>query len=293
MNEPLYDDNKRNDEYYNKVVDTAKYILSKTEHRPKIAVICGSGLGGLAELVENRECFNYSDIPNFQSSTAPGHKGRLVFGNIGGKCCVCMQGRLHMYEGYSSKTVVFPIRVMKHLGVETIIVTNAAGGLNGKYKIGDLMIMKDHIFLPGLAGNNPLVGPNDDRFGVRFPSMSDTYNPELRKLAKSVAVELGYDAFIHEGVYAMQAGPSYESVSECRLIKILGGDVVGMSTVPETITAQHLNMRILALSLVTNECVTEFDSLVKANCEEVLQTGQDQAAVCQKYIETIISKLDD
>jgi len=290
MQEPSFVQNVRNDEYYNKVVETAEFLNSSTNHRPKIAIICGSGLGTLADILEEATYFPYSTIPHFQESTAPGHKGKLVFGNLGGKPCMCMQGRLHMYEGYSPQTVVFPIRVMKMMGIETIIVTNAAGGLNPKYRIGDIMIIKDHINLPGFAGVNPLMGKNDDRFGIRFPSLSDTYNINLRKLAKKTGEELGYD-FIHEGVYAMQPGPCYETVSESRFLKMMGADVVGMSTVPETLTAQHLGMNILAFSLVTNECVTEFDSSVTANCEEVLQTGKDMAKICEKYILTIVKSM--
>lgn len=271
---------------------TADWLLSNTQVRPTVGIVCGSGLGGLAEMLKDREVIKYSDIPNFPQSTVHGHAGQLVFGTLKGKPCVCMQGRFHLYEGYSIQKITLPMRVFKLMGVETMIMTNAAGGLNQDYKVGDVMIIKDHINMPGFAGVSPLTGPNDDRFGVRFPCMSDAYDRELRQLAHDVAAELSYSDFLQEGVYCVLGGPSFETIAECRLLHKLGADAVGMSTVHEVIVARHAGMRCFALSLITNRAVMDYDSQEKANHEEVLEAGRQRAEQLEKLVSTMVARLE-
>ena len=275
---------------YENIEKIASILLSKTIHRPKIGIICGTGLGGLAETLTDAESLKYEDIPSFPTSTVQGHEGKLVFGNINGKTVVCMKGRFHMYEGYPTSKVTLPIRVMKLMGVEMLIVTNACGGLNENYKAGDVMIIKDHIDIPGMAGGNPLVGQNDEKFGPRFPAMSEAYDKELRLLAKKTADKMGFD-FIQEGVYAMQAGPCFETVTECRLLQLLGADVIGMSTVPEVVVARHCSMRVIGISLVTNMCILEYDADVKANHGEVLETANLREKEMQSYVKKLVDNL--
>lgn len=272
---------------YEDVQATADFLLTRTKHIPEIGIICGSGLGRLVDMLDDVEAFDYADIPNFPISTAPGHAGRLVFGILGGKTCVCMQGRVHMYEGYPGWKLVFPVRVMKLMGVDTLIATNAAGGLNETYHEGDMVILKDHINLPGLCGLNPLMGPNDDRLGCRFPALSEAYDRELRKLGMTIATQLGFD-FVKEGVYCVQTGPCYETVTECKLMKTLGADMTGMSTVPEVMAARHCGMRVFAMSLITNMCVVDYDSDKIANCEEVLETGKKRSKDMQQMISEVV-----
>ncbi|XP_029499106.1 purine nucleoside phosphorylase-like [Oncorhynchus nerka] len=271
---------------------TAEWLLSRTEIRPLVGIVCGSGLGGLAEMLKDQMAFKYSDIPNFPQSTVHGHAGRLVFGMLKGKACVCMQGRFHLYEGYPIHKVTMPMRIFKLLGVETVILTNAAGGLNQDYKVGDIMIIKDHINMPGFAGNNPLAGPNDERFGVRFPSMSDAYDREFLQLAQGVGAELGFGDFLREGVYCVLGGPSFETIAECRMMNRLGADAVGMSTVHEVIVARHCGMRVFALSLITNQAVMDYDSQEKANHEEVLETGQLRAKQLERLVSNMVTHIE-
>ncbi|XP_036395234.1 purine nucleoside phosphorylase 4b [Megalops cyprinoides] len=269
---------------------TTEWLLSKTRHRPKIAVICGSGLGLLADCVTNKQSFCYKDIPNFPVSTVPGHEGCLVFGYVKDKSCVFMQGRFHLYEGYSSCKVTFPVRIFKLMGVETIIVTNASGGLCQDFKVGDIMIIKDHINLPGFAGQHPLCGPNDERFGIRFPCMSDAYSKELRKLALDISAELGYSNFVREGVYCMVSGPNFETIAEARMLQVLGSDSVGMSTVPEVTVAKHCGLRVFGLSLITNQVSLDYSREEKVNHEEVLQISKMRAEMLQKVVNTLIAR---
>ncbi|NXP10768.1 PNPH phosphorylase, partial [Thinocorus orbignyianus] len=273
--------------------ETADWLRAHTDHRPKTAIVCGSGLGGLADILENKTVFPYEDIPHFPRSTVAGHVGRLVFGELSGQPCVCMQGRFHYYEGYSVSTITFPIRVFFLLGVEILIVTNAAGGLNPHFQVGDIMFIRDHISLFGLAGQNPLRGPNDERFGVRFPCMSDAYEQELRGLAMESAQELGFLNFIREGVYCLLPGPCYETIAECHLLQALGADAVGMSTVPEVITARHCGLRVLGISLITNKVVMSYSSQEKANHEEVLRVSVVRAEDLQKLVMHLLSKLGE
>ncbi|KAK9709117.1 Purine nucleoside phosphorylase [Basidiobolus ranarum] len=275
---------------------------------PKIGVVCGSGLGGLVESLQDTVEFPYESIPGFPHSTVAGHAGKLVFGLLAGKPAVCMVGRFHFYEGHVLKHTVLPIRVMKLLGVETLIVTNAAGSLNHtKCQIGDIMIIEDHINLPGMTGNNPLVGANLEAFGPRFPPVNDAYPRELRSLAFRASRELGIRQFVKEGVYCFVSGPSYESPAEARFLQSVGGDVVGMSTVPEVLVARHCDLRVLGFSLVTNFVVNrrertadeespEFNLPVESevatpNHEEVLAVGvmrsKDMQNLVQKIVELI------
>lgn len=278
---------------YDECKATAEWLLSNTEVRPLVAIVCGSGLGGLGDMLKDRVVFNYCDIPNFPQSTVHGHAGRLVFGTLNGKPCVCMQGRFHLYEGYPIQKTTLPIRIFKLLGVESVILTNAAGGLNQDYKVGDIMIIKDHINMPGFAGNNPLVGPNDERFGVRFPCMSDAYDRDLLHMAQEVGVELGFQNFLREGVYCVLGGPSFETIAECRMLHKLGADAVGMSTVHEVIVARHCGMKVFALSLITNQAVMDYDSRGgKANHDEVLETGKLRAEQLQKLVFTLVTRME-
>ncbi|ELV13305.1 Purine nucleoside phosphorylase [Tupaia chinensis] len=261
---------------------TAEWLLSHTKHRPQVAVICGSGLGGLANRLTDTQAFDYSEIPNFPQSTVPGHAGRLVFGILSGRACVMMQGRFHMYEGYP---------LWKLLGVDTLVVTNAAGGLNPKFEVGDIMLIRDHINLPGFSGQNPLKGPNDERFGVRFPAMSDAYDRSMRQKAHSTWKQMGEQRELQEGTYVMLAGPSFETVAESRLLHMLGADAVGMSTVPEVIVARHCGLRVFGFSLITNKVIMDYESLEKANHEEVLQSGKRAAQKLEQFVSILMASI--
>ncbi|MBN3287638.1 PNPH phosphorylase, partial [Polyodon spathula] len=226
------------------------------------------------------------------SSAVPGHEGRLVFGDLKEKACVFMQGRFHLYEGYSLCKVTFPVRIFKLLGVETIIVTNASGGLCKDFKPGDIMIIKDHINLPGFAGQHPLCGPNEERFGIRFPCMSDAYNKDLRKLALDISAQLGYSDFVREGVYCMVSGPNFETIAEARMLHILGSDSVGMSTIPEVTVAKHCGLHVFGLSLITNKVSLDYSKEEKVNHEEVLAVCKMRAEMLQNLVNTLIAKCD-
>ncbi|XP_077444963.1 purine nucleoside phosphorylase 5a [Stigmatopora argus] len=271
---------------------TADWLLARTAVRPSVGIVCGSGLGGLAAVLKDQVAFDYKDVPNFPQSTVHGHAGRLVFGTLKGRSCVCMQGRFHLYEGYPVQKVAMPMRIFKLLGVDTVILTNAAGGLNQDFKVGDIMIVKDHINLPGFAGTHPLVGLNDERFGVRFPCMSDAYDRELQQLAVDVGQELGFGDLLKEGVYSVLGGPSFETVAECRMLRKLGADAVGMSTVHEVIVARHCGLRVFALSLITNQAVMDYDSQEKANHEEVLATAKQRAEQLERLIYTMVARME-
>lgn len=232
---------------YDKVMESVRYIEEKTNHKPKIAVILGSGLGDLANGLENKQYVEYKDIPNFPQATVEGHEGRLIFGNIHGRDIMLMQGRFHYYEGYTMKEVAYPVYVMQQLGITTLIITNACGGINTSFKPGALMIIQDFI---NLFGDNPLIGLNDERFGPRFPDMSEPYKLELIKMAKESANAAGIE--YQEGIYAGFMGPYYETAAEIVAIGRMGADAVGMSTVPETIAANYLGIDVLGISCITN-----------------------------------------
>jgi len=235
-------------EYRYHVGEAAEFLQAKLDGRsPKIGIILGSGLGALADQLEERLVIPYQSIPYFPVSTVAGHEGRFVAGKLGGKEVLCMQGRFHYYEGYHLKMVTMPVRVMKLLGIETLIVTNAAGGINTDFKPGDLMLITDHI---NMIGENPLIGPNWDAFGSRFFDMTTAYDPDYRRLAEETAISLGFS--LQKGVYAWMSGPCYETPAEIRFLQTIGADAVGMSTVPEVIVARHAGMRVLGVSCITN-----------------------------------------
>jgi purine-nucleoside phosphorylase len=246
-------------------------IREKTALEPRVGLILGSGLNRLAESVEDATALHFSKIPHFPVSTVQGHQGRLVLGQLEDVPVVVMQGRAHYYEGYTMAQIGFPIRVMRLLGAEMLIVTNAAGGINVMYRPGEIMIIRDHINLIGMAGLNPLRGPNLEEFGPRFPSMNGAYDPELREMAREIALEEGIP--YQQGVYICLAGPSFETPTEVRFLRTIGVDAVGMSTVPEVITARHSGLRVLGFSGITNTLMGE-EGAPPPNHEEVLEAGE-------------------
>jgi purine-nucleoside phosphorylase len=245
----------------------AKYVLAKAKLRPQIAVVLGSGLGAFAEELTDAVRIPYAKIPGFPQSTAIGHAGQLVLGKSGDIPVAAMQGRVHAYEGYPAREVAFPMRVLGRMGICAAILTNAAGGINTDYHQGALVVIRDHI---NLQGANPLTGPNDERFGPRFPDMTQAYWKPYREMALGEAKKLGIE--MHEGVYAALAGPSYETPAEIRYLRTIGADLVGMSTVPETIAARHIGIRVLGISCVTNMAAGVLDQPL--DHQEVLETGK-------------------
>ncbi|NXH52117.1 PNPH phosphorylase, partial [Rhabdornis inornatus] len=234
---------------YEACAEAAAWLLARVREPPRVAVVCGSGLGALAQELSEPQTFDYADIPHFPRSTVQGHAGRLVVGRLGSAPCAILQGRFHLYEGYSPAQVVVPVRALALAGVHTLVLTNAAGSLRPHLGPGHLLVIRDHIDLPGLAGRSPLVGPNDERFGPRFPGMTDAYDPGLRRLALALAPK---ELRACPGVYVGVGGPSYETPAECRFLRRIGADAVGMSTVSEASAARHLGLRVLGLSLITN-----------------------------------------
>ncbi len=245
-------------------------IKEKTTQNPSVAIILGSGLGGLADSVQSADIIPYHDIPNWPISSVVGHKGRLVIGNLEGKSVLVMQGRTHYYEGYPMDQVTFPIRVMQRLGIRQLVVTNAAGAINPAFQPGDVMMITDQINLIGMAGLNPLRGPNLEEFGDRFPDMSKPYDEKLAEAARQVAREKGID--LKEGVYICLSGPSFESPADLRFLRLIGADAVGMSTVPEVIIARHGNMQVLGFSGISNKA--NLDGSTVTTHAEVLQAGE-------------------
>lgn len=250
-----------------KIKNAADYILEKSKYKPELGLILGSGLGAIADTIEDAEYYNYNELPGFPVSTVEGHAGRLVIGKLKGRIVVAMQGRFHYYEGYTMQEVTFPVRVMKLLGAEKLIVTNAAGAVNTNYTPGDLMIISDHI---NFSGANPLVGKNLTEFGTRFPDMSDAYDRELRAKVKDIAKDLNMT--LQEGVYAMFSGPTYETPAEIRMARTMGADAVGMSTVPEVIIAKHSGLQVVGISCMTNMAAGILDQPL--NHEEVMETSE-------------------
>ncbi|GAA4709570.1 purine-nucleoside phosphorylase [Brevibacillus fulvus] len=269
---------------FEKIEQAKQFILEKIKQTPTIGLVLGSGLGVLADEISDAVVIPYEQIPGFSVSTVVGHKGQLVIGQLEGKQVVAMQGRFHYYEGHELDTVTFPIRVMKAIGVETIIVTNAAGGINESFQPGDLMVISDHI---NLTFRNPLIGPNDERLGLRFPDMSEAYAKSLRGLAKEVAKEQGFA--LQEGVYVGLLGPSYETPAEIRMLRQLGGDAVGMSTVPEVIVARHANMQVLGISCISNMAAGILEQPLSH--EEVMETTNQVKARFLALVHGIVSKL--
>ena len=252
---------------YNQIQNAASFINDKLNQQPKIGLILGSGLGVLADDIENPVKIPYNEIPGFPVSTVEGHAGQLVCGQLSGVEVIAMQGRFHFYEGYSMDKVTFPVRVMKELGIERLIVTNAAGGVNESFEPGDLVIITDHI---NNMGTNPLIGPNDSRFGVRFPDMSEAYSKNLRAVAKEVAEKNNLK--VKEGVYFGNPGPVYETPAEVRMIRTMGGDAVGMSTVPEVMVARHSGLEVLGISCISNMAAGILDQPLSH--DEVIETTE-------------------
>lgn len=266
------------------VAAAAQFLQSNYPDIPRVGLILGSGLGGLADEIADPVKIAYKDIPNFPVSTVEGHAGKLVFGKLVGTEVVAMQGRFHYYEGYGMQQVTFPVRVMKSLGVETLMVTNAAGGINQHFSPGDLMIIADHI---NLMGTNPLIGPNDPDFGVRFPDMSEAYSHQLRMMAKQTASELKME--VKEGVYAALTGPTYETPAEIRMLRVLGADAVGMSTVPEVIVARHSGLKVLGISCITNMAAGILDTPLSH--AEVIETTERVKADFLRYVTALVGKM--
>jgi purine-nucleoside phosphorylase len=249
-----------------KINETLNVIKEKTKDEYPVGIILGTGLGGLVKDINIELEIDYSDLPHFPLSTVESHKGKLIFGNIFNKKVVAMQGRFHFYEGYTMQQITYPVRVMKFLGVKTLLVSNACGGMNPVFSRGDVMLMVDHI---NLLGDNPLIGKNEDELGPRFPDMSEPYDHELLKIAEDVALDNKIK--VQKGVYVAVPGPNLETKAEYRFLRATGADVVGMSTIPENIVANHMGMKVLGISIITDECFP--DSLKPANVEEIIATA--------------------
>lgn len=260
--------------FYENVQASAAYIRSKTTMQPTVAIILGSGLGGLVDVIEDKVVIPYSEIPHFPESNVAGHAANLVFGKIGEETVVAMQGRFHYYEGFTMKQVTYPVYVMRQLGVQNLIVTNACGGINRDFVPGDLMIITDHI---NITGNNPLTGPNDERFGPRFPDMSEAYSEDLIAKAEKVGEKLGIN--YKKGVYALFPGPCYETAAEIRAFATLGADAIGMSTVPEVTAANYLGMKVLGISCITN-MATGISKTKHSHAEVVRIANESSEKLC-------------
>ncbi len=252
--------------------EAAQSILARTSHLPRVGLILGSGLSPLANQVAETESIPYAEIPYFPVSTVAGHAGRLVIGELAGVSVCVMQGRFHYYEGYSLQQVTLPVRVMQRMGIETLIVTNAAGGLNPDFSVGDLMLIEDHINFLGMTGANPLMGPNLEAFGTRFPPANRIYTPALRELADQVAADHQID--LQHGVYVVLSGPNFETAAEVRMLRSWGADAVGMSTVPETLVAHHAGMEVLGISTITNIAIDDLNAADEPTHEDVTEAGQ-------------------
>ncbi len=246
-------------------------VRERSSQQPRIGLVLGSGLGGLADALEQRDVIDSRELPGWPHSTVEGHSGNLVLGKLDGQSVVAQQGRVHFYEGYTPQQITFPVRVMIRLGIEILVLTNAAGGLRPDWRTGDLMLINDHINLTGMTGANPLMGPNDESFGPRFPGMSQAYDLELRQRAQQVAAEAGIT--LREGVYVCLSGPNFETPAEIRMLRVMGADAVGMSTAHEVVVARHAGIRVMACSGITNVAIDEVNSELEASHEEVLEAG--------------------
>jgi purine-nucleoside phosphorylase len=269
---------------FERIENAAQAVRRRSALRPAAAVILGTGLGGLVREIEVEAEIAYGDIPGFPLSTVESHAGRLLLGRLGGRPVVAMQGRFHRYEGYDLQQVTFPVRVLRALGAETLVVSNACGGMHPLWAPGDLVLLSDHI---NLLGDNPLVGPNDDRLGPRFPDMSAPYDPALRELARRTAAELGI--VLREGVYVAVAGPNLETRAEYRMLRTLGADVVGMSTVPEVIVAMHQGMRVVGLSIITDQCLP--DALEPADIGRIIATAARAEPDLTRLVTALVERL--
>lgn len=271
-------------ELINKINEALEAIRKTTQDDYSVGIILGTGLGGLVKEINVEHEIDYGELPHFPLSTVESHMGKLIFGSIGTIKVVAMQGRFHYYEGYSMQQISFPVRVMKFLGVHTLLVSNACGGMNPLYKRGDIMLMIDHI---NLLGDNPLIGKNEDTLGPRFPDMSEPYNLGLIKIAEDVALENKIK--VQKGVYVAVAGPNLETRAEYRFLRALGADVVGMSTIPENIVANHMGMKVLGISIVTDECFPE--SLQPVNVEEIIAAAMEAEPKMTLIMKEVIKRL--
>jgi purine-nucleoside phosphorylase len=271
-------------ELSNKINETINVIRKFTREDYPVGIILGTGLGGLVKEIDVKHEIDYEDIPHFPLSTVESHNGKLIFGTINSKNVVAMQGRFHFYEGYSMKQITYPVRVMKFLGVETLLVSNACGGMNPVYKRGDIMLMSDHI---NLLGDNPLIGKNEDDLGPRFPDMSEPYSKKLIELAEEIALE--NKVKVQMGVYVAVPGPNLETKAEYRFLRAIGADVVGMSTIPENIIANHMGMKVLGISIVTDECFP--DSLKPVNVEEIIATAMEAEPKMTLIMKEVIKRI--
>ena len=266
------------------ITEARNHIRKKTKIKPDVAVILGTGLGKLAKEIKKPVRIPYTDIPNFPVSTVLGHSGELVIGDLSGKKVVAMSGRVHFYEGYSMQDVCFPLRVMKYLGARTLVVSNAVGGMNPFYERGDIVIIADHI---NLMGDNPLIGPNDDSIGTRFPDMSEPYTRKLIELTEKVALDLKIK--VHKGVFVGVAGPNLETAAEYRFMRAIGADTVGMSTVPEVIVAVHMGMKVLGLSVVTDMCLP--DALEPASHIRIMKAAEKAEPRLTRLVKEVLKRL--
>ncbi len=269
------------------VRDALAYIRKKTKMKPEIGIVLGTGLGGLVKEIQKEVVLEYESIPHFPVSTVESHHGKLIFGTLGGKNIVAMQGRFHFYEGYTMQQVTFPIRLMSKkigLGVDTLLISNAAGGMNPEFRKGDLMIITDHI---NLQGDNPLIGPNDDEMGPRFPDMSEPYNHELISMAKKISSELKIK--VQSGIFVAVQGPNLETRAEYRFLRGIGADAVGMSTVPENIVANHMGMRCFGMSIITDECFP--DTLKPVTVAEVIAVANKAEPKLTKIMKELVKRL--
>jgi purine-nucleoside phosphorylase len=262
----------------------AQFILQRTPLRPRIGLVLGSGLGGFADSLTDATRIHYPEISGFPRSTAIGHAGTMVIGNAGATQVAVMQGRVHLYEGYSPQQVAFPMRVFGRMGIRSVVLTNAAGGINLNYQQGALVLISDHI---NLQGSNPLIGPNDDRFGVRFPDMTHVYTKDYREMVRAEAAKLGMT--LHEGVYAALLGPSYETPAEIRYLRTIGADLVGMSTAFEAIAARHMGIKVLAISCVTNMAAGILDQPLSH--QEVMETGKRVKSRFEALISAVLPRI--
>lgn len=273
-------------EVYDLIEQARARIAERLTLAPRVGLILGSGLGALADALEQAVVVPYQDLPGFHLPKVAGHRGELAMGRLSGQPVAVLRGRFHFYEGYTMQEVTFPVRVLRALGCDTLIVTNAAGGLHPDWQVGDIMCISDQIFLPGMAGHHPLIGPNDERLGPRFPAMVGAFDDELAALARAVAGEQGTP--LREGVYCMVAGPSFESAAELRLLRALGADAVGMSTAPEVVVARHSGMRVLGLSLITNLALPDGPP---ANHQEVLAAGEQARPRFAALIQGVLARM--
>ncbi len=279
------------------IEECVAYLRSKCRQfqSPQMGIVCGSGLGGLSARLKDSISVPYTEIPHFPTSTVSGHAGQLTFGYLAGVACVCMNGRFHYYEGYDLKQVTFPIRVLAQLGIHTLLITNAAGGVDPSLQVGDVMAIEDHISFLNLAGVNPLRGPNLEAFGPRFPALTRIYSANTQELLVEAAKLAGYDdtSFIRSGVYCALGGPSYETPAEIRMLRIAGGSAVGMSTAPEVVVAVHSGIeRILAFSLITNRCIADAaEDIVAPTHAEVLETSKMRVEQLEGIVEQLVALL--